>query len=338
MAAEVPILEALGYEVFIPRLTPDVDPELHRAIAEHQQGASFGLHAAELAELIAHDFYVSPWSPSLIDMLNERFDVLVAACTGYPASLFEAVRHFEGKIVARAFGREHPRTFGEFFAGPDGAPVLARIGALGDRFIFGQAYRNIAEEEGPELASRARDIVTPLGGWVYERAGDWNGRSGRVLLLCPRILETGYYRDIYNGHKRDFGHLPHEIFGRQVGPVGDPAILPYLSDKALLDRYAAAAVFVYPSTEPRHVHYSPIEAMVVGTPVLYRQDALIGRVLDGANLPGACRNTAEMRTKAGALVAGDRDLADAIRAGQGVIVEHLSGDLARRQWSAVLSG
>lgn len=336
MAAEVPILESLGYDVFVPRIALELDPAVDRAIANRRQGR--GLDAADVDALHGHDFYRDAWAPALADMLNARFDALVVTCSGFTAPITEAVRHFDGQIVARAFGREHPRRYSAFFVDSEGAADLARIDTLGDRFVFGQAFRNLADVEAPSFASRARTIAPPLAGWVYERSDDWRGRSGRALFACARIRKEGYYRDVYEAIKRDFGDLHHEILGPQIEPVEDPTVLGYLSDDALLDRFADAAVFVYPSSEPRHLHYSPIEAMVVGAPVLYRRDALIGRLLGGADLPGACEDTLEMRAKASALVTGDRDLATAIRAAQGVVVDHFSSDLARRQWSAALSG
>ena len=120
-------------------------------------------------------------------------------------------------------------------------------------------------------------------------------------MLCPEIAASPYYQAIYDAMKADFGTLPHAIFGRQSQPVDDAAVLPYLSEADLFAMYAAAPVMVYPSAEPRHVHYSPVEAMIVGTPVLYRRGALLDR-LAGTTLPGACVDADELRAKAGRLL------------------------------------
>jgi glycosyltransferase involved in cell wall biosynthesis len=146
-----------------------------------------------------------------------------------------------------------------------------------------------------------------------------------------------YYREIYDGIKRDFGDLPHVIFGRQTTPFADPAVLPYLTESGLYELYARAPAFVYPSAEPRHVHYSPVEAMVVGAPVLYRRGALLDG-LAGELLPGACTGAGEMRAKAEALLAGDPAPAADIRASQPQIVDAFSIELAQRQWRGALDG
>ena len=96
-------------------------------------------------------------------------------------------------------------------------------------------------------------------------------------------------------------------------------------------------MFVYPHTEPRHIHYSPLEAIVVGTPVLYLRNSLIGELAGHADLPGACSNVVEMQVKAQSLISGDASLAESVRSGQGCIMRHFSTGLARQQWRKALA-
>ena len=114
-------------------------------------------------------------------------------------------------------------------------------------------------------------------------------------------------------------------------------MLPYVSDQELIELFATAPVFVYPSAEPRHVHLAVLEAMIVGTPVVYRRGALLDQ-LAGEPLPGACTDDAEMRAKALRLLADDRALAESIGASQAQILATFGDDLALRQWEALLAG
>ena len=335
MQAEVPILLGLGHEVFVPKIIPGDDPEYRSGVVTLEYDASLSVPPSALRVLNAHDFYRREWSPTVAGILDRYFDVLVTSVSAYLTPLSEATRKFHGTVVARVFGREDPRRYSEFLeAGP--APLLDQIRAMGRRFVFGQGYANLAEIETQELRDRAATITVPLPTHAFEHAGQWTGRGEHTILLCPTIRRTGYYRMVYEGVKRDFGDLPHLIFGGQTERIDDPAVLPYLSDEALLDLYRSAPVFIYPSSEPRHVHYSPLEAMVVGTPVLYRRGALIDFLSDRASLPGACGDTGEMRAKAQALLGGDRRLADEVRAGQGRVLVLFTAQLARTQWEAAL--
>jgi len=244
---------------------------------------------------------------------------------------------FQGLLIARAFGREHPLTYGEFREVVPHPSLLEDIRLLGRRFIFGQAYDNLAEVEEVPLRGRAHTITVPLPKFIFKHANTWTGTGSNAVFLCPSIGDNGYYKGIYQAIKRDFHDLPHVIFGSQIGPVRDPAVLPYLSDDALVDLYRSAPVFVYSSSEPRHLHYSPLEAMVVGAPVLYLNGGLIDR-LAGTKLPGACANVAEMKIKARSLIGGDRTLAGAIRSSQGCVLETFAPEVVKRQWAVALFG
>ena len=336
MAAEVPILRSLGWEVFVPKITP-VDVSYRSAGFSHEYDAALGLRASALGVLNQHNFYQHPWSPTVESIINEHFDVAVTTISHYTMPLSEAARRFTGTVVARVFGREHPERYTDWPLHTRRPALVAELAAIGDRFVFAQSYDNLAEIEDEPFRSRAHTVTVPLAPSIYERAGDWHGGGAEAVFLCPAINDTGYYASIYEEIKRTFGDLPHVIFGRQFGVISDPAVLPYLSDDELMELYASAPVFVYPSAEPRHVHYSPIEAMVVGTPVLYRRGSLLDQ-LAGRALPGACADDAAMRALAARLVAGDAELAERIRSAQAPIVEVFSADLARTQWQSLLAG
>lgn len=337
LRAEVPILRSLGWEVFIPKVIPDHDPGHRSTTFTHAYDEGLGLPETALRILNAQDFYERAWSPTLESILNSYFQVLVSQFSYYTTSLSEAARKFRGLVIARAFGREHPKTYSEYVVSGKHKNLLREIESLGDRFVFGQGYDNFAEVEEAAIANRAYTITVTLPAEVFQHHNAWRGDGGHAIFLCPAISHGFYYKEIYERIKADFGDLPHVIFGRQVGQVDDPAVLPYLTDDQLFELYATAPVFIYPHTEPRHVHYSPMEAMVVGTPTLYLRGALIDTLSGGADLPGACTDIAEMHAKARRLLSGDVGLATAIRSTQGRVLEAFAPDLARRQWADVLA-
>ena len=320
--------------MFIPKILGD-EPDFLSADVTYEYDAALTCSNDELAELNRQDFYTRAWNPAVKAVLNREFDVVVTAW--YLPPLIESITHFQGLVVLRAFGHAHPHRYIDGFPGSAGAYFRDAIDRMESRFVFGQSYHDIAAVEPAALRTRAHTITTPLPQHIFKQQGTWRGGGDDAIFLCPRILESGYYRDRYDEIKRNFGDLPHAIFGRQLMAVDDPALLGDLTDEALITLYAQAPVFVYPSSEPRHLHYSPIEAMVIGTPVLYRRGAEIDGLAGGADNPGACANTEEMRAKAQALLHGDSRLAEAIRETQASIVAKFSTDLAARQWAALLS-
>ena len=51
----------------------------------------------------------------------------------------------------------------------------------------------------------------------------------------------------------------------------------------------------YHSTEPRHLHYHPIEALIIGLPVLFHKESLLNSFL--MNSPGKCNDINEVHAK-----------------------------------------
>ncbi|GEO14616.1 hypothetical protein MAE02_23120 [Microvirga aerophila] len=337
MAAEVPILRSLGWEVYVPKIIPHNNPEYRSGGVTYEYDAALQLHPAALAILNQHDFYHQAWSATVTEILNKNFDVLIAGFSYYTLVLSEAAKKFNGLICARAFGREYPRTYADFDQYGMMPGVLAELDRLGSRFVFAQGYENLAEIEPEALQRHAQTVGIPLPKQIFHYEGIWKGGGENAIFLCPSITTSAFYQEIYKGIKESFSYLPHIIFGKQSGNVNDPCVLPYLSDSELVELYENAPVFVYPHTEPRHVHYSPLEAMVVGTPVLYLKDALIDRLSGNADVPGRCDGVEEMQEKAMRLVRGDKLLAERIRSNQSRVIDRFSIDRAKKQWLSILT-
>lgn len=335
MPDEVGILRELGFSVFTPRVLPKGLEGRSTAVEPHSDRAALDLPPETLAVLERHPFYERRWTPTLANILNEHFETVVTAF--YPACFTSAIRQFGGRVVARAFGREGDATYGQLIAAWGDRALNAEVAALGERYVFGQGYPFLAEVEAARHAERAVTLPIPSPGWIAPSRGRWSGGSKTLLFLCPLVGVSPYYDGIYRTIKRVFGDLSHQIFGHQPATVPDPNVIVAPGDAALLDLYAGTPCFVYPSAEARHLHYTPIEAMIVGAPVLYLRGALLDRMV-GEPLPGACAGLDEMRVKAVALLNGDTALSDAVRATQAIILARVSRDVARDAWGRLLGG
>lgn len=335
MQSEVPILRSLGWEVFIPKVIPTHDSSYRSAVVSYEFDATLSIPEPELRVLNAIPFYEDAWSPTEEGIVTEYFSAFISSFSFYTTPLSEAARKFKGQVIARVFGREHPLNYTELPSHTSRPDLIGELGDIGERFVFGQGYPNLAEIEDEVLTRGAHTIAVPMAPSIYDDEGRWSGGSGRAIFLCPAITDGGYYTQVYQRIKNAYGDLPHWVFGRQTAPVDDEAVLPYLSDRELVELYERADVFVYPSEEPRHLHYSPVEAMVVGTPVLYRSGSMLD-VLAGPGGPGAYDDDASLSEAARRILAGDRALADSVRANQQRIIDTFAFDVARGQWSEVL--
>jgi hypothetical protein len=319
----------------MPKLIPN-DPGYRSGIVDYSLDATLSLDRYLIEFLNRHHFYEENWSATLTDILNENFQLLITSWSGYTTPLFEAIRKFEGQVVARVFGREHPARYSDHFSYQMDAPILLdRIGTGACKFWFGQAFDNLFEIEHPYVQAKALDLPVGLPGEYFDHENSWIGDDKAALFLCPHIMDSPYYGAVYRSIVDNFGDLPLKIFGRQFHMPDDHRILPYLSDEDLIQLYRHAKVMVYPSTEPRHVHYSPLEAMIVGTPVLYKRESLLERLANEA-LPGSCASVAEMREKAGRILADDQKFINAVTDSQKKILERMSDISVRTTWCTAM--
>jgi hypothetical protein len=74
LAAEVPILESLGFEVFTPATTPP-DEEFSSATGRHDKPST--ISAESHWKLKGHSFYTDPWPSDLKEIINDKFDLIV---------------------------------------------------------------------------------------------------------------------------------------------------------------------------------------------------------------------------------------------------------------------
>lgn len=332
MPDEVGILRSLGFAVFTPRILPRGLEGRSTVVEAMPDRAALALPHETLDVLERFPFYARRWTPTLASILNEHFDTVVTAF--YPECFSSAVRYFDGRIVARCFGREGDETYRDWTAHWGQPDLEDLIEAAGSRYVFGQGYPFLSEVEPPVHARRAHTLPIPAPSWAASRAATWNGSGGFVLLNIPLIGVAPYYRAMYDRAARAFAGLPLRIFGHQPVPIEDPAIVGSPGNDALLDLYAACAVFAYPSAEPRHLHYPPLEALTVGAPVLYLRGSLLDRLTPG--LPGGCADLAEMRERAASLVSGDADLSATLRAAAPALLAPFAPERARAAWAELM--
>ena len=330
MPAEVPLLESLGYEVFVPKLIPR--PSLYRSgVVDYRYDEKLTIRRSALNVLNSHPFYERKWSETLSEIINENFETLITSISVFKQPMIEAVNRFSGRVVVRAFGREEPYTYEDYFDETDAVGLREKISDLGDRFVFCQAFDNLNLVESDWLKKRAWTVLASIPNWMWAHRQIWQPNDPRVLFLCPDIMTTSHFKRIYDEFKKEFDVVPHWIFGKQDSEVADNCVLGSLSDADLFDLYGRVSAYIYTSKETRHLHYSPVEAMIVGTPVLFFKGSMLHH-LGGDRQSGMCSDFGEMRAKALGLVGGDQALADEIRADQETILQTFSPELARKQW------
>jgi hypothetical protein len=327
MSFEVSTLMQLGYEVLVPKIIPKFG--FRSATVSFEYDHSLSLPTDDLERLNAFNFYEGEWTPEIERLVNRHFACVFVM--PFSKQVTEAVAKFDGQIVLRAFGLDNRQTYHRVLSEMYGAGIVDRLKRLGHRFWFGEGYKELHEVENDWLKKRA--IYLPLGlpEAFFLHRQSWRGGNPRVLFVSPNAVSDPYYAAVYSNFKRDFGDIAHTIVGEQDVPVNDPNMLGFVPADDLNKLLQECSALYYHSVEARHVHYSPIEAAIVGLPVVYYKGSLFDRLCPESTM-GAASSVVEARSFLNRLLGGDRDFIDAVRLDQRKIADMYDRSALLRVW------
>lgn len=337
MSYEVPLLRSLGFEVFTPKIIPDDVSTFRSGSVDYTADSDLTVPKDVLNALNSFNFYSDPWRHDITFFVNTYFGSVFTMPLTYPFQ--EVVTKFKGQIVLRAFGLQDDFSYDKVLRLQMGDQVYSWLEAVKDRFWFGKGYEQLDECETPFFKNRSVFLPLGLNESYWKHKNTWRGTDKRILFVCPNINDNNYYyAQIYKNFKASFGDLPHVIVGQQKNPVNDPYVLGHVSDEELIDLYKDCALLYYHSQEPRHVHYSPIEAAIIGTPIVFYKQNLLGRLLQ-KDIAGATQGISEARITVERLLQGDHELIAKIRSEQEIIPYYFSNNYCEMIWRQnMLSG
>jgi glycosyltransferase involved in cell wall biosynthesis len=322
---EIPMLKSIGFgEIFTPKSFPQAH-DFRSASVDYSQDEYLTIPAEDLKILNETDWYKSV-SRNVWEIANRHFDVVFFISYNFEAAM-SAARHFQGALVLRAYGLPGQLSYSSLLRfASDGASMLKNAS---QRLWFGAAYDNLTAVEGAFLSSR--QAYLPLGIADSSPRDDWEGTERKVLFVCPDLGFNPYYRGIYEDFVKQFGDLPHAIGGAQPILVRRPNVLGFIPRKEYEQNMRRFRVMYYHSTEPRHLHYHPIEAIRQGMPLVFMGGGLLDR-LAGKKLPGRASSRRNARSKLERILNGDRKLIADIRSSQTVLLDAMRSERLRSAW------
>ncbi len=331
MPYEVPLIMDLGFEVFVPKKVPKTN--FRSAAVTFDYDKSLTIPKAALERLNNFDFYLTDWPPDIVRLLNRYFGTIFVI--PYGRQVVEAVTHFDGEIVFRAFGLDNRHTYDKVLEDMYGRGFRHRLASVKERFWFGEGYDHLHEIE-PALF-KEESLFLPIGipDLFFRNEGKWRGARKEILFIAPNVVTDSYYAKVYKDFKRDFGDLPHVIVGQQDAPIDDPHMAGFVTDEELQSLYLDCAALYYHSRETRHVHYSPVEAAINGMPIVYFEDSLLGRMCPGA-VKGRVTSVGQAREVLQRILSGDEAFIADIREDQRDVAYHFSDAYCRPVWKGNL--
>jgi glycosyltransferase involved in cell wall biosynthesis len=305
---ELQALRDLGYEVYRPTYLSSIYDQ--SAVLEKDINPST-LPEHILEKLETTNFFYDEVSQDMADILNEYFEVCIITIS--PNWLKNLAKAFRGKILYRTFGQPYSLS-AEFDTIGLTSTLLNR-----DNFYYLPHSIKSLESEHSWLVQKAIEVPYWVEDDVFQLENTWSSENTKqnIGLLCPNI-ENVYYASHYKYLQLHFKKKFYKIFGVQKAEEKDKWIVGTLDRKILLQEFQALSGFQYTYGEKNTCYLPPIEAAIIGVPILYPKGSLISKYI-GSGAPGEWKNEREANYLAERLLHKDMDFINQVLAAQSVV-------------------
>lgn len=327
LATEVPLLRALGYEVYIPK----IPPFQIGAVVDWDSDALLTLPEEVLARLNETDFYETALDRETAAQINAHFQI--AMFCDQAAAIASMVDHFEGTVVLRAHGRPQAEgSYTDYIVRTLGLGMMTKIEALGKRFVFGESYPGLSKRECTFFRDHTLTLPVSLAPGGEEAA--WEGTVRKVLFMCPCIRSDATAQQDYLALRGEFSTVDtHAVGGIQpIRIENDKAVLNNGSAAEYPALYRQYACLFWVNNDPGFLPSLPLDAMRAGMPVVFLDGGVLGRLGGKNDLPGRCANMAQARRKLQALRSGKKSLALAIQKSQAALLAKADPAYVEKKW------
>jgi len=302
---ELPALRDLGYEVYRPTYLTEIYDQ--SAVYEVDENPS--TLPREVLDILGEtNFFYDSISARVSKILNDYFDVCIVTIS--PTWLMHVADAFKGKVIYRTYGQPYSLTT-EF-------ETLRLTSKLLNRrnFFFLPHSSESLELEHSWLKAKAIEVPYWLEDDVFELENSWDFKkaSSEIGLLCPNV-KNPYYLNHYRYLQRNFKGSQFRIFGVQPEIVNDKRVVGTLDRQELLSSFQKLSCFLYTYKEMNTCYLPPIEAAIIGVPILYPKGSLLSKYL-GKGGPGEWADERHADKLAKSLLQGDVKLTSEILAHQ----------------------
>lgn len=300
---EVPILLKGGHEVYMSKnfnsLKPGENSINHSTSRYYDNFLS--THVTTLKTIDNIDFYSSYYELSQMEMdiINSHFDCIFLTSLISEKLLNQLSHSFHGEIYFRFFGLSGETSYKDLLSSSFPGTDFSRF-----KYLF--SYQEIIDfelsrKDNFDFFNKENSIFLPLGlsnSFVCNYLETYKPSKSQICFVNSRIDDgpNSYYRNIYLDFLNKFEGLPFIILGKNNSCVeGKPYILNNLNDDEYYKEFQHSLFMYYHSKEERHLHYHPLEASIIGVPVLFYSQSLLKSFLP--NSPGICYSENEMLEK-----------------------------------------
>ena len=326
---EIPILRHSGHHCYIPKTFNSLSAVNSINYATpFECDKQLNISQEDLALLNDTDFFNenTVFSAQHLRIINENFVCIFLTPLTPNRILAQLVEHFSGNIYFRFFGLDGTKTY-QAIMKTRYAPTVYKSPKI--KYIF--SYKEIMDFEfgrrDNDMFDVSNSCYIPLGlpDVVVDRIRQtYNPVHNNIAFVCSRTDEGmgSYYGRVYTTFMREFQGFPYTIFGKNNNNISHlPHIQNNLSDKEYYSQISNCKCLFYHGVEERHLHYHPLEAMVIGMPVVFFEQSLLSSYLH--NSEGMCKTYKEARGIIHNILNNDERLIHSILTSQHQVVDQL---------------
>lgn len=302
---EVPLLVKKGYGVYLPKKYNSLAKENSINYATVSFYDNF-LHIQPnvIIELNSIDWFSNVLlSPHIITLINENFKCIFITLLTKAPLLNQLIAQFTGTIYYRFFGLDGNKSYYGLINGHVSPKV---------KYIF--SYPEIYHFEKIKFFNDLNSYIIPLGlsnSKIEQLHNTYNRTRDDVAFVCSRISKCPYYGGIYKRFIANFKDIKYIIYGKDNEAVtNDKCIVNNLPDDTFYTSIAECSCIYYHAIEPRHLHYHPLEAIVIGIPIIFHRESLLSSYLHES--VGKCDSIEEAILKIKRIVSNDKLFIEAL--------------------------
>jgi hypothetical protein len=306
---EIPIITSHGHGVLIPKKKTSLNKldSIYDDMYKYDDSLQ-NISVNDLNMLNDVDWYNNDniLSQYVINLLNSNFKCIFLTLLTSGKLLTQLIKNFKGLIYYRFFGLESTYSYKD---------RVINYASPNVKYIFGYNEIYTYEQSLSSFFNANNSIVIPLGcpdHFIKTHENSHKGTINKMCFVCSKINQCPYYTNVYNQFVENVGtKYEYVLLGKNNETLTDDNKFNNLSDDAYFNKMSECKLMYYHSTEPRHLHYHPIEALIIGLPVLFHKESLLNSFL--MNSPGKCHDLVEVHAKIDRILNNDLEFINEIK-------------------------
>jgi hypothetical protein len=328
---DLPIINDNNHYCYIPKIYKSIGIEQSvNTKSPYNYDNLLSINPKDIKILNNIDFFKDDtiFSPEEMKIMNLNFKCIFLTLLTSDFVLQQLLKKFDGIICFRFFGLAGQSSYKTFIEYNYNINYLYNNDKV--KYIF--SYQEIIDFEFSKsnFFNTKNSYFIPLGlpnDLINKLYNTYNPIENKIAFVCSRTDDgiNTYYHNIYKEFINNFRNYDYIIFGKNNNGISHlPNIKNNLPDDLYYRGISQCKCLFYHSKENRHLHYHPLEAMVIGIPIIFYKESLLSSYLNDSE--GKCKDIYEVKFKIDKILSNSTKLITSIINTQNAVIHKLKID------------